>query len=171
MRVIWSYSKRNKAVKLFKMPAATTALKKTHCFRRMIASPSRTSSTTASSAVHYKRSSSSSRPTSPLTCDLSASLSKKLSSSSSELYNDGAYFFDTRKFSPLSSPLKESYRNSFHGPSRNTSSSLHNLEETGGTSISSIQDTCAIKLRRYNSATSLRQDSGIFFSNILYFEF
>ena len=143
---------------MFKMPAATTALKKTHCFRRMIASPSRTSSTTASSvAVHYKRSSSNSRPTSPLTCDLSASLSKKLSSSSSELYTDGAYFFDTRKFSPLSSPLKESYRNSFHGPSRNTSSSLHNLEETGDTSISNIQDACAIKLRRYNSATSLRQ--------------
>ena len=145
------------------MPAATTALKKTHCFRRMIASPSRTTSTTSSSAVNYKRSRSNSRPTSPLTCDLSASLSKKLSSSSSELHaTDGGYFFDTRKFSPLSSPLKESYRNSFHGPSRNTSSSLHNLEETGGTSISSIQNTRAIKLRRYNSATSLRQDSGIF---------
>ena len=141
------------------MPAATTALKKTHCFRRMIASPSRTTSTaSSSSAVNYRRrSSSSSRPTSPLTCDLSASLSKKLSSSSSELYaTDGGYFFDTRKFSPLSSPLKEIYRNSYHGPTRNATSSLHNLEEIGDTSISNVQDAYAIKLRRYNSETSLR---------------
>ena len=139
------------------MPAATTALKKTHCFRRMIASPSRTTSTTSSSAVNYKRSRSNSRPTSPLTCDLSASLSKKLSSSSSELYaTDGGYFFDARKFSPLSSPLKESYRNSFHGPNRNVSSSLHNLEEIRDKSVSDVQDAFSIKLRRYNSATSLR---------------
>ena len=139
------------------MPAATTALKKTHCFRRMIASPSRTTSTTSSSAVNYKRSRSNSRPTSPLTCDISASLSKKLSSSSSELYaTDGGYFFDTRKFSPLSSPLKEVYRNSYHGPTRNSSSSLHNLEEIGDTSISNLQDASKIKLRRYNSETLLR---------------
>ena len=140
------------------MPAATTALKKTHCFRRMIASPSRTTSTASSSAVNYRRrSSSSSRPTSPLTCDLSASLSKKLSSSSSELYaTDGGYFFDTRKFSPLSSPLKEIYRNSYHGSTRNASSSLHNLEEIGDSSISNLQDASSIKLRRYNSETSLR---------------
>ena len=139
------------------MPAATTALKKTHCFRRMIASPSRTTSTTSSSAVNYKRSRSNSRPTSPLTCDISASLSKKLSSSSSELYgSDGGYFFDTRKFSPLSSPLKEIYRNSYHGSTRNASSSLHNLEEIGDTSISNVQDASNIKLRRYNSETSLR---------------
>ena len=141
------------------MPAATTALKKTHCFRRMIASPSRTTSTTSSSAVNYKRSRSNSRPTSPLTCDLSASLSKKLSSSSSELHaTDGGYFFDTRKFSPLSSPLKESYRNGFHGPSNNVYSSLHNLEETRDASISHIPDNVAIKLRRHNSATSLRYE-------------
>ena len=140
------------------MPAATTALKKTHCFRRMIASPSRTTSTASSSAVNYRRrSSSSSRPTSPLTCDLSASLSKKLSSSSSELYaTDGGYFFDTRKFSPLSSPLKEVYRNSYHGPTRNASSSLHNLEDIGDTSFSKVQNASAIKLRRYNSETTLR---------------
>ena len=139
------------------MPAATTALKKTHCFRRMIASPSRTTSTTSSSAVNYKRSRSNSRPTSPLTCDLSASLSKKLSSSSSELHaTDGGYFFDTRKFSPLSSPLKEIYRNSYHGPTRNASSSLHNLEEIGDTSFSKVQNASSIKLRRYNSETSLR---------------
>ena len=154
------------------MPAATTALKKTHCFRRMIASPSRTTSTTSSSAVNYKRSRSNSRPTSPLTCDLSASLSKKLSSSSSELHDtDGGYFFDTRKFSPLSSPLKESYRNGFYGPSSNVYSSLQNLEETQDASISYIQDNVAIKLRRYNSATSLRYEYSFFSSNNIFVQY
>ena len=137
------------------MAAATTALKKTHCFRRMIASPSRTSSTTASTVSYHKRSRSNSRPTSPLASDLSTSLSKKLSSSSTELHSDVAYFFDAKKFSPLSSPLKGTYRNSFHGATSCSSSSLQNLEEKRFARNYKAQDTLPVKLRKYNSATSL----------------
>ena len=138
------------------MAAATTAFKKTHCFRRMIASPSRSSSITTSSAAYHKRSKSSSRPTSPLTSDMSAPISQKLSSSSTDLHSDGKYFFDAKKFSPLSSPLKETYRNNFNSPTSCYSGSLQSLEQNQSYYQSPVRNTYPVKFRRYNSAMALR---------------
>ena len=150
------------------MAAATTAFKKTHCFRRMIASPSRSSSMSTSSSAYHKRSKSSSRPTSPLTSDMSAPISQKLSSSSIDIHSDGKYFFDAKKFSPLSSPLKETYRNNFNSPTSCYSGSLQNLEQNQSYYQSPVKNTYPVKFRRYNSATALRQD--LFFHLILFFQ-
>ena len=138
------------------MATATTALKKTHCFRRMIASPSRSASTTASSVAYNRRSRSNSRPTSPLTCNLGGSLSQKLSSSSTELRSDGTQVLDTKRFSPLSSPLKETFCNNFQGPTTSgSSSSLHIVRKNDGVYSQLGQGSLQLKLRRYNSTTSL----------------
>ena len=111
------------------MAASTTALKRTHCFRRMLASHSRSSPATSSSSTYYHRSRSSSRPNSPLTCNLDNSLEKKFSLSSIELSANNAYFLDRNKCSALSSPLSESRRINFSRPKSVSSSSLNYVNE------------------------------------------